>query len=1090
MWDANVPGKNIPPTSSNSTTSTGIYAAMQTPGTASVPNATYQAQRPHMLPLESGFMGDARAARYSGLHTPGAPTLTSEPRGAAMPMPGTSAYPQPFAQMGAMGGNARPALPVQAPARPPGARRGRPPRNPRPPAQTTQPGGQDESAPYMARPPSGAMPFTPSLSAPQQQAIMARAVQLVKAQDQPSFTPLHALLQMGFVFVRNAQLPNAPPNAQAGGTILRADEAATLGLLPPQAQGVRPPAPLGYGQSVPFGRPMPFEPAVRPEDKVPAAMLPGAPADVPLVRGGAPPPKSAAGVPVTPQNTRLTPLPSATTQPYPWAALTPADVAELEEIMRTDAKFLPVLQTQHKRGEAELYVHAARAMHPPLPQVPPKTVPWWEKAAHEPNAPRISEPLRIVYPAQRQRAQEQGVRGVRAAVPLSGAEIERVANTPESLVPIRLELDHEPFKLRDTFTWNAAEDDASLEAFAVAICEDMGLPVAVFVPLIKGAVQAQVNEYAAAMALRPEPGLHGDSGDATGKAGQGTLGTDSERIWQRLRTRVLHGGEAEHDEHDDEQKDDTGHAGEGHEAAVKREGEGEDVVPAKGAPSSADNPPRSGAALPTTDPLPAPVESTLDQDLRDELRILIKLDILVGAQNLVDQFEWDILSADSMGAERFAEAFAADLGLPGEFKTAIVHAIREQVSTHLRLLFVLGYPFNKLASMDEEIRTAFLPEVDASQLARRHGEVDAYTPKLVQLTPTDALHLEREHEREMRRKRRQTKGRRGINLAEREPQRTIRSVPVYGLQGGVPDAASAGHSTRRAAAAAASASIASLGEPADDTSSPAPPKRIRTDRQEVHFRYPGGLGAADAPAVPHFRSRTLAQTPLDALGRRTPTQAPPPTESVPRGRPPKDRTSDLSLARGARPEDLERQHPNMFDGVWHCGNCGLPGYLAPGRRKGPAGEKTLCGPCGKYYHRHRRMESVTYTRDPAYHIKRLKRVAPDDAADAAMGDSTELPLLPEDSDSDAADAPPQPPRWLVDAAEASRRKYPNDLFQVQLRPRLPDAPEPAEEWRIKCADCPGKVYKPGPGESLINFEIHLKNRSHRAAVARRLGTAP
>lgn len=54
-----------------------------------------------------------------------------------------------------------------------------------------------------------------------------------------------------------------------------------------------------------------------------------------------------------------------------------------------------------------------------------------------------------------------------------------------------------------------------------------------------------------------------------------------------------------------------------------------------------------------------------DQDLR----ILIKLDITLDSYQLVDKFEWDL--ADPYNSpEAFAEAFAADLGLPGEFRCA------------------------------------------------------------------------------------------------------------------------------------------------------------------------------------------------------------------------------------------------------------------------------------------------------------------------------------------------------------------------------------------------------------------------------------
>lgn len=63
---------------------------------------------------------------------------------------------------------------------------------------------------------------------------------------------------------------------------------------------------------------------------------------------------------------------------------------------------------------------------------------------------------------------------------------------------------------------------------------------------------------------------------------------------------------------------------------------------------------------------------------RDEdMRINIKLDITVGQHNLVDQFEWDINCAEN-SPEEFAETLCKELGLSGEFMTAIAHSIREQ----------------------------------------------------------------------------------------------------------------------------------------------------------------------------------------------------------------------------------------------------------------------------------------------------------------------------------------------------------------------------------------------------------------------------
>ncbi|KAJ7594039.1 hypothetical protein C8J56DRAFT_777796 [Mycena floridula] len=68
----------------------------------------------------------------------------------------------------------------------------------------------------------------------------------------------------------------------------------------------------------------------------------------------------------------------------------------------------------------------------------------------------------------------------------------------------------------------------------------------------------------------------------------------------------------------------------------------------------------------------------------------------------------------------------------------------------------------------------------------------------------------------------------------------------------------------------------------------------------------------------------------------------------------------------------------------------------------------------------------------------------------------------------------------------TQAKYPNDNFEVALRRVSPAVPP---EWRIRCVDCPGKLYKPGPVETLSNFEVHLKNRQHRQRVDDRVSGA-
>ena len=62
---------------------------------------------------------------------------------------------------------------------------------------------------------------------------------------------------------------------------------------------------------------------------------------------------------------------------------------------------------------------------------------------------------------------------------------------------------------------------------------------------------------------------------------------------------------------------------------------------------------------------------------------------------------------------------------------------------------------------------------------------------------------------------------------------------------------------------------------------------------------------------------------------------------------------------------------------------------------------------------------------------------------------------------------------------------------IRLQPH--DTPPPDTKFmyypRIRCLDCPGKLYTTGPGTGLSNFEIHLKNRLHLERVANRHGIA-
>jgi len=77
---------------------------------------------------------------------------------------------------------------------------------------------------------------------------------------------------------------------------------------------------------------------------------------------------------------------------------------------------------------------------------------------------------------------------------------------------------------------------------------------------------------------------------------------------------------------------------------------------------------------------------------------------------------------------------------------------------------------------------------------------------------------------------------------------------------------------------------------------------------------------------------------------------------------------------------------------------------------------------------------------------------------------------------------------------ASVDKVTNEIVRADQLPADGGASGEKIKWqflpRIKCNDCPGKLYTVGPGTSVDNFEIHLKNRQHKDRVLARTKAGP
>ncbi|KAF8180083.1 hypothetical protein BJ912DRAFT_635214 [Pholiota molesta] len=927
-----------------------------------------------------------------------------------------------------------------------------------------------------------------------------------------------------------------------------------------------------------------------------------------------------AGANYNPKTTEVTLVPLLTSQST-IPPLSSAEIAQVQGWMAADRAYEARVREMQGRmldeARAAFSVGGAAGLQ------------WWERGAPGNGVGnwnrwrRPREAFDVRYPRSRREGQSRsGRKGARR----EGLRLPRKiapedANRPEALVPIRIEFDVEHHKMRDTFVWNLNDPVVTPELFAQTVVEDYNLAPSYHSVIVKS-IQDQLTDFRMHSTNYDGDGteLLDDEGQAVIK---GTLDEEEAKWWEVWRRRVkLQSARAlaEARALADEDDEGTGRSGsrQRHTSRKRQKVKVEDLDDDADADVSmlADNEGEEEDEQNESYAKEKSVVFDLDDDefsplsledikldekaMHEDMRILIKLDIIVGSVKLDDQFEWD-LDNPMASPEDFAEVYTQELGLGGEFKTAISHSIREQVQTYQKSLFLVGHPSDGTAVQDDDLKQSFLPSLTSG--ARPSSEVGLFTPLLNYLSDGDLERTEKERDKDLnKRRKRNTRGRRGIALPDREPIRTYRTPAI-----GFPEldaatlalaAAASAPMSRRAAAAAASLTIANMVASENGIaftpqmpSAPQPPPQATASKDKK----PKGL--FKPPAYPSSvlrpRAHVVAPTPSTAADVSSMPSVPADNEapsSSSSAAPPAQDSRSNKIITAKRQKELEReakekefvdgQHPNYIDGVWHCSNCGCPESIAVGRRKGPLGDKSQCGTCGKFWHRHRRPRPVEYNSDPDFHsgIKQKendggktpaskKRGAASalrvqsaalstPAADASEpqtptrsnGDMDRRSASPHGNDDDrgvspistassaseaplaqrvklnganhakstptpapapvtpakvqaadpltspstqAAAAPPSPtktwpPNWLSNAMQAMQVKYPNDKFEVILR-KVNASSTP--EWRIKCLDCPGKLYTPGPGETLSNYDVHLKNRQHRQRVNDRLSGA-
>ncbi|KAJ6263131.1 hypothetical protein Dda_1691 [Drechslerella dactyloides] len=443
----------------------------------------------------------------------------------------------------------------------------------------------------------------------------------------------------------------------------------------------------------------------------------------------------------------------------------------------------------------------------------------------------------------------------------------------------------------------------------------------------------------------------------------------------------------------------------------------------------------------------------------DDMRILIKINITIGNHTLVDQFEWDINNPDN-SPEEFAQCMTREMSLSGEFCTAIAHQIREQTQLYTKYLYFVGYPFDGRPIEDEDLKNAILPSPLQSVL-RPVQQVRDFSPQLWEIAEEEVEKQERTLSREARKNKRRLNRRGGPTLPDlKDVPKTHRTQIVSSvLPGAVEKVTDMKIYKDRTHGESDSES--------EDSEPPSP-------QQQAHL----------LPTMTR-RQRTAAVAAASALRN--------------------------SAARSATPEvsgeyHTPTRHTKISVSQWdrrpHC----------------PSGADSL-------------VVKLKIDRSKLVDIENQMNVAAvhqiQPRQSRAMASHTQPPITPQQSgpigmmyNTPGGPPPPAPdfgmmlgpmgqtsvPAWLETGLAVLRQSYPHDQFEGIMRqvvidtltgnsvphttPMIPGRHITDYTPRIRCVDCPGKLYTPGPGETVENFEIHLKNRLHRERVEARIRGLP
>ncbi|KAK5137193.1 hypothetical protein LTR08_000698 [Meristemomyces frigidus] len=579
------------------------------------------------------------------------------------------------------------------------------------------------------------------------------------------------------------------------------------------------------------------------------------------------------------------------------------------------------------------------------------------------------------------------------------------AEEHEELVPVRIDLELDKLRLRDTFTWNLHEKNVSPEMFADYLLEDLRIPPEAMQEVsrhVKAEMQDQIQNYYPHIIVEDGP---------------------------------LEPGRPYNDHKD------------------------------------------------------------------DEMRIQIKLNITIGRITLVDQFEWDINNPLN-SPEDFARQTALENALSGEFATAIAHSIREQSQLYTRSLYLTNHCFDGRPVEDPELKDGFLPAPLHSAFRPQQTQKD-WTPYLYEMTEAELERTETSMMREHRAQKRQLNRRGGPALPDlKDRQRTVRSLIVHTVipgavetfeTTGIPKARRVGKSGRRPGRGG-DVDVDSDDLESDDTGPESPaPSAINPGATRTR----GMRGAATAATAAMRAGYGQRSATPDAQLLAPPELRAAPRRSLLREESNQD-DSDTLIVKLKISKARFRTFLDDYRTKKRASEFPLSGYAsqpAPANLRVGTPQR---GGMNTPLMTPRTLPPSRNTSQPNGHHRVSSSLRNEWQYDVQGRVDIDRWPTPDE-------LPPPAPSWLNEAMEALRERHSDSDFEPLMRPYAVDlnthktvktnlepgaGPPPNVKLqfmpRIRCHDCPTKLYTALPESVIDDFEVHLRNRKHRDTVQTRL----